>query len=340
MRIRRVHYDLTDLCNAGCPQCARTDPAGCMPKPWLKQQACSLEDFRRFSPPQLLKEIEFAYFCGNFGDPAVAPEMLEILAYCWEANPDLRMRLYSNCSVRSVAWWRALGALARGRAFRLIAAIDGASQETNRRYRVRTDFDRIMENAGAFIAAGGEAEWWMLVFRHNEHETAAAEALAAARGFVNFRAYPSNRFGGLKALTYSHRGEEFTLEPPTARHPPKSATTHSLDGEKPPETEVVIECEALRTSEAFVDFLGYLSPCCHIGRRIYMREQGAFAGPDDWMAGVFEGFDPRRLNVGAVGYPAARAAYEDFIEHLRPFWQARQPVVCKTVCGRKRPVAA
>jgi hypothetical protein len=336
MRIKRVHYDITDLCNAGCPQCARTDTVGCLPKSWLKQQAVSLEDFRRFSPTALLQEIESAYFCGNFGDPAVVPEMIDILAYCWEANPDLQLRVHSNCSVRSVGWWRELGALAKGRRFRLISAIDGTSHETNRRYRVRTDFDRIMDNTAAFIDAGGQAEWWMLVFRHNEHEVGVAEETAKARGFMNFRAYPSNRFGGLKELTYSHKGEEFTLEPPTVRLSPKTPRTNSLDGEKPPETEVVIECEALHTSEAFMDFFGYLAPCCHIGRRLYMRDQGAFRNGDDWMDDVFETFDARRLNVGAVGYDAARAAYEEFIDHLRPYWQRKQPLVCRMVCGRKR----
>lgn len=338
MRIKSVHFDVTDLCNAGCPQCARTDPSGCLPKSWLKQKAMSLAEFQRFSPAELLQDIDSAYFCGNFGDPAVAPEMLDILAWCWEVNPDLRLQLFSNCSVRSVDWWRELGALTKDRAFQLIAAIDGASQDTNRRYRVRTDFDRIMTNISAFIAEGGKAEWRMLVFRHNEHEVKIAEEMAAERGFVKFRAYPSNRFGGAREMSYSHKDEPFTLEPPTAKLPPKSATTHSLDGQKPQQTEVVIECEALRTSEAFVDFLGYLTPCCHIGRRLYMRDQGAFKDKDDWMSDVFDTFDPKRLHVGHAGLSAARAANAAFIDHLRPRWQDKQPLVCRNVCGRKRPV--
>jgi molybdenum cofactor biosynthesis enzyme MoaA len=77
MQIRSVHYDLTDLCNAGCPQCARTDPDGCRPRGWLTHSVCSLEKFRRLSPPAFLAGLNSAYFCGNFGDPAVVPDLID-----------------------------------------------------------------------------------------------------------------------------------------------------------------------------------------------------------------------------------------------------------------------
>jgi len=340
MGILGVHYDLTDLCNAGCPQCARTDPRGCKPNDWLARRVASLADFRRYSPPEFLAGLEYAYFCGNYGDPAVAPDLPGILRYCWEANPGLKLSVYSNASIRPAEWWRDLGRLATGRRFRVIAAIDGASQETNRRYRVRTDFARIMANMAAFIDAGGTAEWWMLVFRHNEHEVERAREMAAERGFAGFRAYPSNRFGGKPSFTYSHRGEEFTLEPPLSRHKPKAATTHQIAAEDLPRMEAFISCEARRKSEAFIDFDGYLTPCCHIGRRLYMRRNGVFAGADPWIGEVFEDFDMRRLNIDTAGFAAALAAHDAFLEHLEPRWAEQQPHVCKVVCGRKRPAAA
>ena len=133
MGIQGVHYDLTDLCNAGCPQCARTDPDGCKPVSWLTRRTCTSESFRRYSPPEFLRGLDYAYFCRNYGDPAVVPELHEILRYCWDSNPDLKLSLYSNASIRAVQWWRDLGRLASGRRFRLIAAIDCASDATNRR---------------------------------------------------------------------------------------------------------------------------------------------------------------------------------------------------------------
>ncbi|CUJ96576.1 hypothetical protein RUE5091_01692 [Ruegeria denitrificans] len=339
MRIKNVHFDVTDLCNAGCPQCARTDPNGCLPKSWLKQDAISLADFQNYCSEDLLREIESADFCGNFGDPAVVPEILDILKWCWDVNPNLRIKLFSNCSVHSTDWWHALGMLAKDRNFRLIAGIDGASQETNSRYRVRTNFDRIMENTAAFIEAGGQAEWRMLVFLHNENETQIAEALARDRGFAKFMAYPSNRFFGSEPISYTHKGEEHRLAPATVKLPPKPDSTHKSEGQQPQETEVVIECEALKNASAFVDFLGYLTPCCHVGRRIYMHEQGAFSDKDPWMGDIFDTFDHERLNVGRSGYSTARAALDEFLIHLNPRWQDKQPIVCRNNCGKKRLVS-
>jgi hypothetical protein len=104
--------------------------------------------------------------------------------------------------------------------------------------------------------------------------------------------------------------------------------------------QAFIACEAMRKSEAFIDFLGYLTPCCHIGRRLYMRENGAFKDRDSWIGEVFESFDMRRLNIDTAGFDAARAAHDAFLAHLEPYWAEQQPHVCKVVCGKKRPVVA
>lgn len=340
MTISRVHYDLTDLCNAGCPQCARTDPDGCKPKDWLARRVCSLGDFQRYSPPEFMSTLRSIFFCGNYGDPAVVPDLVPILQYCWACNPGLAIKVYSNASIRPVSWWRDLAGAASGHSFRLIAAIDGASHETNRLYRVGTDFSRIMRNTEAFISEGGEAEWWMLVFRHNEHEVTTAEQMAGARGFVNFRSYPSNRFGGKPSFTYSHKGEEYVLMPPTITLAPKSATTHKIAVEDLARTEVVISCEARRASEAFIDFMGYLSPCCHVGRRIYMKDRGMFPQGDSWIGDAFDTFDTRRMNIDQVGFASARAAYDAFLNHLEAYWAHQTPHVCKVVCGKKQAVSA
>ena len=337
-----VHYDITDLCNAGCPQCPRTDPDGCRPRDWLRKHASTLAEFRAYSPPEFLASLESAYFCGNYGDAAVVPELIEILSYCWEANPKLRLQLHTNGGMRGRDWWIRLAEAAKGRRFSVIAAIDGARQETNALYRVRTDFDRVIGNLTAFIAAGGRAEWRMLVFRHNEHEVAEAEAMAKALGFAGFRAYPSNRFDG-PDFRYTFGGQEFALEPPAAKVAPKVAGRHVLSRAEVaarPVTETYIDCEAIRRGTAYLDFEGYLLPCCYFGRRLYIHHHGGAAQADKALAALFEAFDMERLNVARRGYDAARAAYEEFLNFLGPHWDRLEPKLCKSVCGRKRSVPA
>ena len=51
-----------------------------------------------------------------------------------------------------------------------------------------------MENAKAFINAGGIARWDFIAFAHNEHQIEEAKALAEQMGFVKFRYKKSNRY--------------------------------------------------------------------------------------------------------------------------------------------------
>jgi len=68
----------------------------------------------------------------------------------------------------------------------LRVSLDGASQETYSVYRVRGNFERVIENVrtiNAFKAQYGteypELLWQFIVFGHNEHELPQARALAA-----------------------------------------------------------------------------------------------------------------------------------------------------------------
>ena len=47
--------------------------------------------------------------------------------------------------------------------------IDGL-QDTNHVYRKNTNFEKIIDNASAYIRMGGIAEWNYIVFKHNQHQ--------------------------------------------------------------------------------------------------------------------------------------------------------------------------
>ena len=143
----------------------------------------------------------------------------------------------------------------------------------------------------------------MIVFRHNEHEVDAAEAMAKAMGFVGFRTYPSDRFNGRRAFPYTHDGEEFVLEPAAGSHPPRAPGAreiasrerrHHRGGDRMPGA-----CARPRPSSTS---RAISLPCCHIGRQLYLRDQGAPERNPALIGDVFDSFDMRRLNVDAVGF--------------------------------------
>jgi MoaA/NifB/PqqE/SkfB family radical SAM enzyme len=58
--------------------------------------------------------------------------------------------------------------------------------DTHKLYRRNTNWDKIIENARAFIQAGGNAEWVMTIFKHNEHQIDECRTLSSQFGFKNF----------------------------------------------------------------------------------------------------------------------------------------------------------
>ncbi len=224
--LQEFHVEITNRCNAACPMCGRNVFGGrekdsLVLDEWTKEDAEKVFDARFTGVRNIL-------FCGTHGEPASAKACLEILTTARAKLPKATFEFYSNGSVRSPSWWADLAGVmkyeqGRGQArdFDLgVFSIDGLD-DTNHLYRRKTNFAKIMENAEAFIAAGGRARWDFLVFKHNEHQVEEAELLAKKMGFRQFRIRKTSRFahspdGPLKYRVQNNAGEiEYYLEPPT-----------------------------------------------------------------------------------------------------------------------------
>ncbi|HMK67160.1 MAG TPA: radical SAM protein, partial [Stellaceae bacterium] len=187
--IRLVHLELTTRCNALCPMCRRVDEGRVTPGLGLRD--LSLAELKAIFPEDFLRQLRQIDLCGVYGDPVFARSFEDALAWFIEVNPALDLNINTNGGMRQVQWW---GELARRfRSLRMIFAIDGLS-DTHAIYRRGTSFERVVENARAFIDAGGRAQWDFLVFRHNEHQVEEARRLAGDWGFEIFLPKYSGRF--------------------------------------------------------------------------------------------------------------------------------------------------
>jgi MoaA/NifB/PqqE/SkfB family radical SAM enzyme len=102
----------------------------------------------------------------------------------------------TNGSLRNPAWWSRLGAVMREEqnlGNYCTFSLDGL-EDTNHLYRRNTNWKKIMENAQAFIDAGGIAHWDFIVFEHNEHQVDEARELAIKMGFKNFNVKRTTRW--------------------------------------------------------------------------------------------------------------------------------------------------
>jgi MoaA/NifB/PqqE/SkfB family radical SAM enzyme len=189
--IKTVHLEITENCNASCPMCARNINGG-EDNPHLKGNELSLEDCKTIFTPDFIAQLDRMYMCGNFGDPISAKDTLEVFAYFRENNPKMNLCMYTNGSAKKPEWWTNL-AKAMGKNAYVVFSIDGL-EDTNHLYRQNTIWNKIIENAQAFIDAGGRARWDYIVFAHNEHQVEQAEQLSKDMGFEKFQYKKSARF--------------------------------------------------------------------------------------------------------------------------------------------------
>lgn len=189
--IKVVHLEITDKCNASCPMCARNINGG-EESPQLPNTELSLEDIKKIFKPSFIAQLERMYMCGNYGDPIAAKDTLETFEYFRQHNDKLMLSMHTNGSAKKPEWWSKL-AKVLGRKGYVVFSIDGL-EDTNHLYRQNTVFAKIMENAKAFIQAGGRARWDYIVFAHNEHQVEQAESLAKTMGFERFQYKKSARF--------------------------------------------------------------------------------------------------------------------------------------------------
>lgn len=189
--ITTVHLEVTERCNASCPQCARNINGGEV-NPQLHDAELTLDDVKQILKPEFIQQLKRLYMCGNYGDPISARDTLEIFEYIRSHNAKMQLSFHTNASAKTPEWWSKLPA-AMGKSHYVVFSLDGL-EDTNHLYRQGTVWKNIMRNAEAFIQAGGRARWDYIVFGHNEHQVEEARALATRMGFEKFNVKKSNRF--------------------------------------------------------------------------------------------------------------------------------------------------
>lgn len=195
--LSQLHIELTNACNAACTMCTRFHVNSPLIRPDLTIDQITLEKFQKYFPPEVIKKLEIVLFCGVHGDPGMAKDLYEICEYIATTNPATSVRMNTNGGMRNPEFWAKLGTLFSKQRkdhwkWMVTFSIDGL-EDTNHIYRRNVVWKKVIENAQAFIDAGGIAEWDFLIFKHNEHQIDEAIALSKKMGFLNF--YPKKALG-------------------------------------------------------------------------------------------------------------------------------------------------
>jgi len=268
-----VQVDVTSYCNARCGGCARNINGGEV-QPWLELNHLDKELWYRFCTQDTIDQtISHLKFNGNWGDAGIHthfPEMISVFGKC---NPEASIQVCTNGGTRNTEWWSKLGnAFVRNTKYHTVDfALDGL-EDTHSIYRRSTDYNKILNNAEAFISAGGKARWIMTLFDYNIHQI--DEAIEVAK---------NNKFASIK-FRYSHSKnskvktdtEEYILYTDKAD---KISLPQQLNFEGTRMSNNILEvneskCPWYRENKIQISPWGNVWPCCYVA--------DAMEGLDDW----------------------------------------------------------
>tara|TARA_R110002074_G_scaffold2882_1_gene15902 strand:+ start:3481 stop:4527 length:1047 start_codon:yes stop_codon:yes gene_type:complete len=201
--IQQVNVEISSHCNAACPLCTR-NYNGYGVRDNFPLRDMTPAEFKHLLDPVLPNSNILIHFCGTYGDPAANKHCLDILEYAYSRNPKLRLMLSSNASMKTPAWWAKFGKFPD---LKIEFALDGLA-DTHSIYRQNTDWHKVIENATAFIEAGGYAIWQFISFEHNKHQLEECKILSKKLGFSEFKSFDDNR---ANALAFTPDGTPFVL---------------------------------------------------------------------------------------------------------------------------------
>lgn len=312
--IREIHIEITSKCQARCPMCPRRINGGIL-NPLISLSEIDLKTFKKWFDVTLIKQLKSFIFCGNLGDPIVAQDCLEILEYVRENNPKIHLSMHTNGSARTPKWWSKLAATG----IQVVFGIDGL-HDTHKLYRIDTEWDKIIENATAFIRAGGTAEWHMLAFKHNEHQITECERMARELGFEQFSVKHTSRFTEPDMHVIDDLGFTTHMLYPTQKSLDMIPKVKEAQFAQTP----VIHCKAKKHSQLYISADGTVSPCCWLDFSWVLPKQNTRIDYMDRI-GTFPNLNKQTLKeIFDSGY----------FGRLEETWSNRPLKECAKQCGK------
>ncbi len=207
-----IMLDVTTRCNAGCPQCHRTDPMGLNKASWLPDINWTLEEFKQALPEKLCNHIYNYDFCGTWGDCLTNPDILPMVKYIKEnAHPEVSICINTNGSLRNEEFWWDLG-VAGGKNLQVVFCVEGTTQEMHENYRQFTFLDKIFNNMDMLSNTPATIRTQTLVWKHNEHCLPEIEKLCMDHGSVRHHFVATDRWHDGDKLEFSIKGKPGVLE--------------------------------------------------------------------------------------------------------------------------------
>lgn len=254
--IRFLELEISTRCNARCSVCPRFE-FGSLNKNFSLHDI-SLESLENSISPEIWEQIETVMLKGTVGDAGFHPNLDGILNFLKNKNT----HLHTNGSNRSIEWWKNI--VRENLITRF--CIDGINAETHFKYR-QTNFNKVIEHASAYISAGGRAEWFFIIFKHNQDQIELAKKMAFDLGFESFVAIYSDRYD-IDQITQSP--DNFNLNLNHIIESRKPSFEWSSENIKPKnfyekQQNKILVCPNMQSKTVYIAADGMVWPCCYYG---------------------------------------------------------------------------
>jgi MoaA/NifB/PqqE/SkfB family radical SAM enzyme len=285
----KVTIDVSTYCNAGCPQCTRTDRNGLGKVGWMPLVQWSIDQFKEAIKPEDFEYIGQISFVGSYGDCIMNKDIFQIIEYCIKNG--CKVRVETNGSIRDEEWWWNLGVMG-GELLQVRFDVDGIDQAMHSKYRRFTSLQKVLDNMYMFSQTKAKTATQTVVFKHNQDYLNEIEQLCLQYGSLWHTKVISDRFFDGKTFEFINEdGEREVLEEADRNVFSKPYIVGALKKvEKPqPETKVLdkkvdvqpkttkkyerqihldetIKCRwALPMNSLYVMHDGSVIPCCYVG---------------------------------------------------------------------------
>ncbi len=298
-KIRQLTTELTFRCNAKCPACHRIKPLRVNlndPK-----YTITLDNFQKLFYPELLKNLEWLVFNGNFGDSVMNKQFREIISYV--KQHDTKLLIHTNGGIHDHDYWTDVGNIL-DKLDIINFDLDGL-EDTHSRYRINTDFNTVISNAKSVINTNrASVHWKYIVFDYNQHQVEKAKQLAIDYGFSTFSTVTTNR--------------DF--------HPPKDGIYRHVKRKKDlSKIPKKIICSWDDWGKWYISPEGLVFRCCWTGGHYYDKDNSRFYYMKDHEQ-LFNGLE----------VPIEKILSYDYWNKLQQFLQGydRSFSLCKSQCGK------
>ena len=331
----RMDSEITNNCNAACPLCPRTGKDG-KESDIVNRQGItdlSLDYIDKIMASKAGMNIRKWTYCGNYGDPLMHKQALEFAQTLADYNVKFQ-NFDSNGGMRGTKWWEELG---RVPGVTVNFALDGL-EDTNHIYRVKTNFNKIIANAEAFMKAGGNATWTMLIFSHNQHQIEEAKELSKKLGFSAFYTKKSSRQvivkedkkpAKVKDVDYKFQLSKKTEQKSTISQPSneKFRAPAAVEGVK----QHRVICGAIKKQQLYITPDAKILPCCHVHTGVYESLYGITDQRKQFLDFLLD--NNVKYDLALHGFDDIVASYRENIKVLDKHWTDRTIPVCNRKCG-------